>query len=194
MAYRREDNYDPQVTESIAAHVEEIIRLLGEDPHREGLEKTPERVARSLQFMTKGYAEDGSEILRQALFEERYGEMIVVRDIDLFSLCEHHLLPFIGKCTVAYIPGGKITGLSKIARVVETFARRFQVQERLTVDICECIQNTLEPLGVAVKIEAAHTCMIMRGVEKPGTQTSTFAYSGVFKDSESRRAEFCKIC
>ena len=192
MAYRREESFDAKVTEQIASHVREILVLLGENPDREGLAKTPERVARSMQFLTKGYSEDGASILRQALFEERYGEMVLVRDIELFSLCEHHMLPFTGKCHVAYIPDGTITGLSKIARVVEVFARRLQVQERLTVEICGCIQQTLGALGVAVAVEASHTCMIMRGVEKPGTSTFTCSYSGLFEKDTARRQEFLR--
>ncbi len=192
MAYRREDKFDPGVTQGIASHVRDILLLLGEDPDREGLAKTPERVARSLQFLTKGYSEDGSGILRQALFEEKYGEMVLVRDIDLFSLCEHHVLPFLGKCHVAYIPDGTIVGLSKIARVVEVYARRLQVQERLTREICECIQKTLSPVGVAVAVEANHTCMIMRGVEKPGTLTLTCAWSGSFEKDKSLRQDFLR--
>ena len=158
MAYQRTDEYDPVVTERIAAHVKEILGLLGEDPEREGLLKTPERVAKSLQFLTKGYQQDGKYIVKQAVFEEKYRQMVLVKDIDLYSTCEHHLLPFIGKCHVAYIPDGKITGLSKIARVVETYARRLQVQERLTVQIRDCIQEALHPLGVAVVIEARPAC------------------------------------
>ena len=159
MAYTKEETYNPAVTEEIAAHVKEILRLLGEDQDREGLLKTPERVAKSLQFLTKGYGEDGKEIIQSAMFEEKYRQMVLVKDLELYSTCEHHMLPFIGKCHVAYIPDGKITGLSKIARVVETYARRLQVQERLTVQIRDCIQEALHPMGVAVVIEANHTCM-----------------------------------
>ena len=159
MAYNKIEEFDPEVTEQLAAHYEEILRLLGEDPGREGLLKTPVRVAKSMQFLTKGYNEDPAEILKSALFKEEYKQMVVVKDIELYSICEHHMLPFYGKCHVAYIPNGYITGLSKVARVVETFARRLQVQERLTVQIRDCIQETLNPLGVAVVIEAAHMCM-----------------------------------
>ena len=172
MAYKREDLYDGQVTAEIAKHYREILRLLGEDPDREGLVKTPERVAKALQFLTKGYGQDGSEIIRGAIFKEEYQQMVLVKDIELYSTCEHHIMPFIGKAHVAYIPNGYITGLSKIARVVETYARRLQVQERLTVQIRDCIQHTLNPIGVAVVIEAAHTCMQIRGIEKANAVTS----------------------
>ena len=159
MAYTREEKYDEKITSEIAGHVYEILRLLGENPDREGLLKTPERVAKSLQFLTQGYGQNGTEIIRSAMFDEQYQQMVLVRDIELYSMCEHHLLPFIGKAHVAYIPNGKITGLSKIARIVDTYARRLQVQERLTVEIRDCIQEALQPLGVAVVIEATHTCM-----------------------------------
>ena len=193
MAYHREDNYDDKVTAEIAAHVKEILRLLGEDPTREGLVKTPSRVAKSLQFLTKGYDEDGVSILRSAIFEEKYQQMVLVKDIELFSTCEHHMLPFIGKCHVAYIPDGRITGLSKIARVVETYARRLQVQERLTVQIRDCIQEALSPLGVAVVIEAGHSCMQLRGVEKSHSVTTTSAFSGIFLKDERTRNEFLNL-
>ena len=183
----------PETTEQIAAHVKEILRLLGEDPAREGLVKTPERVAKALQFTTKGYHEDGIEIIRQAIFDEKYRQMVLVKDIELYSTCEHHMMPFIGKCHVAYIPDGKITGLSKIARVVETFARRLQVQERLTVQIRDCIQEALHPLGVAVVIEANHTCMQVRGVQKSNAITTTSAFSGVFLSSSRTRNEFLNL-
>lgn len=193
MAYTREDEYDPQVTATIAEHVREILDLLGEDSSREGLLKTPERVAKSLQFLTKGYSESGTEIIQKAIFEEKYRQMVLVKDIDLYSTCEHHMLPFIGKCHVAYIPDGKITGLSKIARVVETYARRLQVQERLTVQIRDCIDEALHPLGVAVVIEAHHTCMQIRGVEKDNAVTTTSAFSGVFLTSSRTRNEFLNL-
>lgn len=193
MAYKRNDDYDPQITEKIAEHVEEILALLGEDSSREGLQKTPERVAKALQYMTKGYGEDGIGIIRQAIFEEEYSQMVLVKDIELYSTCEHHMMPFIGKCHIAYIPNGKITGLSKIARVVETFARRLQVQERLTVQIRDCIQEALQPLGVAVVIEASHTCMQLRGVEKAHSITTTSAFSGAFLKSEKTRNEFLNL-
>jgi GTP cyclohydrolase I len=193
MSYRKNDSYDGPVTEQIAGHVKEILRLLGEDESREGLLKTPERVAKSLQYLTKGYAEDGKEIIRSAMFDEEYQQMVLVKDIELYSTCEHHMLPFIGKAHVAYIPNGKITGLSKIARVVETYARRLQVQERLTVQIRDCIQEALHPLGVAVVIEANHTCMQLRGVEKANAVTTTSAFSGVFLKDPRTRNEFLNL-
>lgn len=193
MAYHRSDLYDEKTTEEIAAHVKEILRLLGENEGREGLVKTPERVAKSLQYLTKGYGEDGAAIIRSAIFDEEYKQMVLVKDIDLYSTCEHHLLPFIGKCHVAYIPNGKITGLSKIARVVETYARRLQVQERLTVQIRDCIQEALQPLGVAVVIEAKHSCMVLRGVEKSNSLTTTSAFSGVFLSDARTRNEFLNL-
>ncbi len=191
--YRREDQYDGQTTRELAAHVREILRLLGEDPEREGLLKTPERVAKSLQFLTKGYEEDGIEIVQSAMFDEKYQQMVLVRDIELYSTCEHHMLPFTGKCHVAYIPNGRITGLSKIARVVETYARRLQVQERLTVQIRDCIEDALKPLGVAVVIEATHSCMQLRGVEKSNSVTTTSAFSGVFLKDARTRNEFLNL-
>ena len=190
MAYKSLDQYDPEVTEQLSAHVKEILRLIGEDESREGLQKTPERVAKALQFLTRGYAENGVEIVKSALFEEEYKHMVVVKDIELFSMCEHHMMPFIGKAHVAYIPDGKITGLSKIARVVEAYARRLQVQERLTEQIRDCIQEALQPLGVAVVIEAMHSCMSMRGVQKTNAVTTTSAFSGVFLKSARTRNEF----
>ena len=193
MAYRRIDSYDPEVTAQIAEHVKDILSLLGEDPGREGLVKTPERVAKAMQFLTKGYEEDGVAILQSAMFDEQYRQMVLVKDIELFSTCEHHMLPFIGKCHVAYIPDGKITGLSKIARVVETYARRLQVQERLTVQVRDCIQEALHPLGVAVVIEASHTCMQIRGVEKSNAVTTTSAFSGVFLKDPRTRNEFLNL-
>ena len=193
MAYSNMDKYDAEVTSEIAGHCREILRLLGEDPDREGLLKTPERYAKALQFLTKGYGEDGASILRSAMFEEDYSQMVLVKDIDLSSTCEHHLMPFIGKAHVAYIPNGRITGLSKIARVVECYARRLQVQERLTVQIRDCIQEALQPLGVAVVIEASHTCMQLRGVEKAHSITTTSAFSGAFLKSEKTRNEFLNL-
>lgn len=193
MAYQKEEIYDPDTTRKIAAHYKEILRLLGEDPDREGLVKTPERVAKALQFLTKGSLEDGAGILRGAMFKEEYSQMVLVRDIDLYSTCEHHIMPFIGKAHVAYIPNGTITGLSKIARVVETYARRLQVQERLTVQIRDCIQDTLKPLGVAVVIEASHTCMQIRGIQKANAITTTSAFSGVFLKDERTRNEFLNL-
>lgn len=193
MSYQKEEIYSPDTTAELAAHVKEILRLLGEDPAREGLLKTPERVAKALQFTTKGYQEDGIEIIRQAIFDEKYQQMVLVKDIELYSTCEHHMMPFIGKCHVAYIPNGKITGLSKIARVVETYARRLQVQERLTVQIRDCIQEALHPLGVAVVIEANHTCMQIRGVQKSNAVTTTSAFSGIFLSSSRTRNEFLNL-
>lgn len=193
MAYKKEEIYDENVTAAIAEHYKEILRLLGEDPEREGLVKTPERVAKALQFMTHGNQLDGAEILRSAIFNEDYQQMVLVKDIDLYSTCEHHVMPFIGKCHVAYIPDGTITGLSKIARVVETFARRLQVQERLTVQIRDCIQETLKPLGVAVVIEASHTCMQIRGIQKANALTVTSAFSGIFLRDERTRNEFLNL-
>ena len=193
MAYHKEEIYDESITAEIAGHYREILRLLGEDPWREGLMKTPERVAKALQFMTQGYRQDGGEILKAALFREDYSQMVLVKDIDLYSTCEHHIMPFIGKCHVAYVPDGTITGLSKIARVVETFARRLQVQERLTMQIRDCIEETLKPLGVAVVIEASHTCMTLRGVQKANAVTTTSAFSGVFLKDERTRNEFLNL-
>jgi GTP cyclohydrolase I len=193
MAYIKEERYDEKVTDEIAVHVKEILKLLGEDPEREGLLKTPSRVAKSLQFLTQGYTQNGTEIIKSAVFDEKYRQMVLVKDIELYSMCEHHILPFIGKAHVAYIPNGKITGLSKIARVVETYARRLQVQERLTVEIRDCIQEALHPLGVAVVIEACHTCMQIRGVEKANAVTTTSAFSGAFLSSARTRNEFLNL-
>ena len=193
MPYKVEEQFDPQRTEELAGHYREILRLLGEDPAREGLLKTPMRVAKSMQFLTRGYQEDGAQILRSAMFREEYHQMVVVKDIELYSMCEHHLLPFYGKAHVAYIPDGYITGLSKIARVVETYARRLQVQERLTVQIRDCIQDTLHPLGVAVVIEAAHMCMQVRGVQKQNSVTTTSAFTGTFLSDIRTRNEFMTL-
>ncbi len=170
----------------IAEHMKNVISALGEDINREGLIKTPMRVAKSLQFLTKGYEQDPEAILRAALFKEDYRQMVIVKDIDVFSMCEHHILPFYGKAHVAYIPNGYITGLSKIARVVDVFARRLQVQERLTMQIKDCIQNTLNPMGVMVVIEAKHMCMQMRGVEKQNSLTTTSDFTGVFRNQQTR--------
>lgn len=179
-------------TQQIAHHVEELLRLIGEDSAREGLKKTPTRVGEAMQFLTQGYQEDAEDILRGALFEEDYRQMVVVKDIPFYSLCEHHLLPFFGKAHVAYIPNGKITGLSKIARVVDVFARRLQVQERMTTQIKDCIQQTLNPLGVMVVIEAEHLCMQMRGVQKPHAVTTTSDFTGAFNRAETRE-EFMNL-
>ena len=179
-------------TQQIAHHVEELLRLIGEDSAREGLKKTPTRVGEAMQFLTQGYQQDAEDILRGALFEEDYRQMVVVKDIPFYSLCEHHLLPFFGKAHVAYIPNGKITGLSKIARVVDVFARRLQVQERMTTQIKDCIQQTLNPLGVMVVIEAGHLCMQMRGVQKPHAVTTTSDFTGAFNRAETRE-EFMNL-
>lgn len=179
-------------TELLAQHYKEVIHLLGEDAQREGLLLTPERVAKAMQFLTKGYQENPKEILEKALFKEDYRQMVIVKDIDFYSLCEHHMLPFWGKAHVAYIPNGYITGLSKIPRVVDVFARRLQVQERLTTQIKECIQSTLNPLGVMVVIEAQHMCMQMRGVEKQNSVTTTSDFTGIFNTAKTRE-EFINL-
>lgn len=191
--YRRQDIYDAERIEKLSYHYREILTLLGEDPTREGLLKTPERVAKAMAFITKGYAQDPVQIVSSAIFREEYKQMVLVKDIELFSLCEHHLMPFVGKAHVAYIPNGYITGLSKIARVVECYARRLQVQERLTVQIRDCIQRALNPIGVAVVIEASHMCMQMRGVEKQGSATTTSAFTGVFLKDTRTREEFLTL-
>ena len=178
--------------EELATHYKEILKLLGENPEREGLEKTPMRVAKAMQVLTRGYTQDPHKVLTDALFEEKYNQMVIVKDIDFFSMCEHHILPFYGKAHVAYIPNGKITGLSKIARVVDIFSHRLQVQERLTEQIMQCINDTLKPQGVMVVIEAKHMCMQMRGVEKQNSITTTSAYSGVFESSKTRN-EFMNL-
>mgnify|MGYP003083188280 FL=1 len=178
--------------DELAAHYKEILTLLGEDPAREGLEKTPMRVAKAMQVLTRGYTQDPHKVLTDALFEEKYNQMVIVKDIDFFSMCEHHILPFYGKAHVAYIPNGKITGLSKITRVVDIFSHRLQVQERLTEQVMQCINDTLKPQGVMVVIEAKHMCMQMRGVEKQNSITTTSAYSGVFESSKTRN-EFMNL-
>ena len=178
--------------DELAGDYRHILELLGEDPEREGLQKTPMRVAKAMQFLTQGYTQDAHEVLRQALFREDYSQMVIVKDIDFFSLCEHHMLPFYGKAHVAYIPNGYITGLSKIARVVDIFAHRLQVQERLTLQIKQCIQDTLHPLGVMVVVEARHMCMQMRGVEKQNSITTTSEFSGAFNQAKTRQ-EFMNL-
>ncbi len=188
--YNREDSFDQERIEKLSYHYAEIIKLLGEDIEREGLIKTPQRVAKAMSFLTKGYHQDPQEILRSAIFREEYKQMVLVKDIELYSMCEHHMLPFYGKVHVAYIPNGYITGLSKVARVVECFARRLQVQERLTVDIRDSINEALAPMGVAVVIEAKHMCMQMRGVEKSSSSTITSAFTGVFLSDPRTREEF----
>lgn len=190
MAYKKAEIFEDDITRELAEHCRAILEIISDDPSREGLKDTPVRMAKAMQFLTKGYSEDPAGILRSALFHEQCDQMVVVKDIDLHSLCEHHLLPFIGKCHVAYIPDGTIVGLSKIPRTVEAFARRLQVQERLTRQICDCIQDTLSPKGVAVTIEAEHTCMSMRGIQKVGTATVTTAWSGAFLDDPSLRQEY----
>ncbi|MDR1227320.1 MAG: GTP cyclohydrolase I FolE [Prevotellaceae bacterium] len=188
--YKRTDGFNLQKMNAIAEHVKAILNILGEDTNREGLEKTPLRVAKSRLFMTHGYTQNPIEIINSAKFHEEYKQMILVKDIELYSMCEHHLLPFYGKAHVAYIPNGYITGLSKVVRVVEAFARRLQVQERLTVQIRDCLQEALNPLGVAVVIEAAHMCMQMRGVEKQNSVTTTSAFTGIFLSQIKTREEF----
>ncbi len=193
MAYTRKEQYDEDVTQKLASHYKEALSLIGEDPSREGLLLTPIRVARAMQFLTQGYEMDGAAILNSAKFKEDYRQMVIVKDIELYSLCEHHMLPFFGKAHVAYIPNGYITGLSKIARVVEAYARRLQVQERLTVQIRDCIQDTLNPLGVAVVIEASHMCMQIRGVQKQHSVTTTSAFTGAFLKEIKTREEFIHL-
>jgi GTP cyclohydrolase I len=184
--YKKVDNYNYETIDKLAFHYKEILKLIGEDNTREGLLDTPVRVAKSIQFLTHGYDLDPEQILRSARFKEDYRQMVIVKDIEIYSMCEHHMIPFIGKAHVAYIPNGYITGLSKIARVVDAFARRLQVQERLTTQIKECIQKTLDPLGVAVVIEAKHLCMAMRGVQKQNSVTTTSDFTGAFTRKETR--------
>ena len=178
--------------EKLASHYKDILQLLGEDPEREGLEKTPMRVAKAMQVLTRGYTMDAHKVLTDALFKEDYSRMVIVKDIDFFSLCEHHMLPFYGKVHVAYIPNGYITGLSKIARVVDIFSHRLQVQERMTLQIKQCIEETLKPLGVMVVVEAKHMCMQMRGVEKQNSITTTSDFSGAFNQAKTRQ-EFMNL-
>lgn len=190
--YVKIDRYNPEITGKIADHYGDILGALGENPEREGLIKTPERVAKALLYLTHGYDLDAAEVLRSAMFEEDYSQMVVVKDIEVFSMCEHHMLPFLGKAHVAYIPNGHIVGLSKIPRVVDIFARRLQVQERLTNEIRDCIQETLNPAGVAVVIECKHLCMAMRGIQKQNSMTTTSAFTGEFIH-ERTRSEFLKL-
>ncbi|MGJ7031811.1 GTP cyclohydrolase I FolE [Niabella hirudinis] len=192
MAYKREDSYNEPVTQALIQHYQQVIEQLGENPQREGLLKTPERVAKAMQVLTQGYSMDAHEIINSAKFHEDVSEMIIVKDIELYSLCEHHMLPFFGRAHVAYIPNGWITGLSKIARVVDVYSHRLQVQERLTVQIMNAIKETLNPLGVAVVIEAKHLCMMMRGVQKQNSETTTSAFDGEFQKN-STRSEFLKL-
>lgn len=192
MAYIRTEEYDEKTTSGLIESYRSALSLLGEDPYREGLAKTPERIAKAMQFMTQGYGQDAHAILNSAKFHETVSEMIIVKDIELYSMCEHHMLPFYGKAHVAYIPNGYITGLSKIARVVDVYSRRLQVQERLTTQIRDAIKDTLQPLGVAVVIEASHLCMMMRGVQKQNSVTTTSAFWGEFEKNETR-SEFTKL-
>ncbi|MDO8367115.1 MAG: GTP cyclohydrolase I FolE [Saprospiraceae bacterium] len=192
MAYKKSDSYDDALTERMKADYLDILEGLGEDTNREGLLKTPERAAKAMQFLTQGYSQDAAAILRSAMFREDYSEMVLVKDIELYSLCEHHILPFFGKAHVAYIPNGHIVGLSKIPRIVDVFARRLQVQERLTIEVRDVIQETLQPLGVAVVIEAHHMCMMMRGVQKQNSLTTTSAFTGQFLKNETR-SEFLRL-
>jgi GTP cyclohydrolase I len=192
MAYKKTEQYDEKTTASLMINYKDILGQLGEDLTREGLNKTPERVAKAMQFLTQGYELDAHAILDSAKFHEEISEMIIVKDIEIYSLCEHHMLPFFGKAHVAYIPNGWITGLSKVARVVDVFARRLQVQERLTTQILHAIRDTLHPLGAAVVIEASHLCMMMRGVQKQNSVTTTSAFYGEFQKNETR-TEFIKL-
>lgn len=192
MAYKKVEQYDGDTTSSLTDTYKQALSLLGEDPEREGLLKTPERMAKAMQFLTQGYQQSSRDILNSAKFHEPISEMIIVKDIEVYSMCEHHMLPFFGKAHVAYIPNGWITGLSKIARVVDVYARRLQVQERLTTQILDAIKDTLQPLGVAVVIEASHLCMMMRGVQKQNSVTTTSAFFGEFEKNETR-SEFIRL-
>lgn len=192
MPYQKFEEYNIKVTDDVKARYKSIIEDLGEDTNREGLLKTPERASKAMQFLTQGYDQDAAEILKSAMFKESYNEMVIVKDIELYSLCEHHILPFFGKAHIAYIPDGHIVGLSKIPRIVDVFSRRLQVQERLTEQILDCINNTLKPQGVAVVIEASHMCMMMRGVQKQNSVTTTSGFRGAFKNLETRN-EFLKL-
>ncbi|WP_299390857.1 GTP cyclohydrolase I FolE [uncultured Gelidibacter sp.] len=192
MPYQHFEEYDIQVTEAIKERFEHIITDLGEDVTRDGLLKTPERASKAMQFLTQGYHQNAEEILKSAMFEDSYNEMVIVKDIEVYSLCEHHILPFFGKAHIAYIPNGKIVGLSKLPRIVDVFARRLQVQERLTKQILDCINDTIKPKGVAVVIEASHMCMMMRGVQKQNSVTTTSGFRGQFEKIETRN-EFLKL-
>jgi GTP cyclohydrolase I len=192
-SYNKIERWNPEVIREISEYYYKILKLLGEDPEREGLLKTPERVAKALSFLTRGYEQDPEELLRSAIFREDYRQMVIVKDIDIYSMCEHHMLPFFGKAHVAYIPDGTITGLSKIARVVESYAARLQVQERLTTQIRNCIHDNLKPLGVAVVIEAQHMCMQIRGVQKQNSVTTTSAFTGCFLSNLNTREEFIHL-
>jgi GTP cyclohydrolase I len=192
MNYKKSEEYNPESVKKIAENYAQILSALGEDINREGIIKTPERAAKAMHFLASGYDQDPHEIVRGALFSEDHKQMVIVKEIELFSLCEHHLLPFYGKAHIGYIPNGKIVGLSKLARVVDVYARRFQVQERLTQQILDCLQETLNPLGVAVIIEAKHFCMMMRGVEKQNSSTTTSSFYGEF-EKEATRSEFIRL-
>jgi GTP cyclohydrolase I len=191
--YNKIETWDAENTEELAKIYYRVLELIGEDPEREGLKRTPLRIAKSLHYLTNGYNMCGEDILKSAMFKEEYKQMVLVKDIDIYSMCEHHMLPFFGKAHVAYIPNGYITGLSKIARVVETFSRRLQVQERLTTQIRDCIQHTLKPMGVAVVIEAQHMCMQIRGVQKQNSVTTTSAFTGIFLEELNTREEFIHL-
>ena len=193
MGYKKIEHYDEECTKSLSSSYKEVIVNLGEDPSREGLLKTPERVAKAIQFLTQGYDQNPQEILKSAMFAEKYDEMVIVKDIEVYSLCEHHMLPFFGKCHIAYIPNGHIVGLSKFPRMVDAFSRRLQVQERLTDQIRDCLDETLNPQGVAVCIEAQHLCMQMRGVQKQNSITTTSAFSGAFMEEDITRQEFMNL-
>ncbi|MDF2384812.1 GTP cyclohydrolase I FolE [Nostoc ellipsosporum NOK] len=192
MSYSKVDNYNEEITGKLMTSYREVLDALGENPDREGLVKTPERLAKAMQFLTQGYHLDAKAIINSAKFHEDVSQMVIVKDIELYSMCEHHMLPFFGKAHIAYIPNGWITGLSKLARVVDVFSRRLQVQERLTVEIMNAIKETLNPLGVAVVIEAKHLCMMMRGVQKQNSVTTTSAFDGEFQQ-DSTRSEFLKL-
>ena len=189
----REETYNEAITSKLSEHYEEILKELGEDPKREGLLKTPERVSKAMQFMTHGYGLNPDDLMNEAIFHEDYSEMVIVKNIEVYSMCEHHMLPFFGKAHVAYIPDGKIVGLSKIPRVVDAYARRLQVQERLTIQIRDCIDRTLNPKGAAVVIECAHMCMQMRGVQKQNSVTTSSAYTGLFLNNDATRKEFINL-
>ena len=190
--YHKTEHYNEKTVAELAVNYKQILSLIGEDPNREGLLKTPERVAKALQYLTHGYDLDASEILKSAMFKEDYSQMVIVKDIEVYSMCEHHMLPFFGKAHIAYIPNGHIVGLSKLPRVVDVFARRLQVQERLTNEIRDCIQDTLKPSGVAVVIECKHMCMSMRGIQKQNSVTTTSAFTGEFNHDKTR-SEFMRL-
>ncbi|MEY3236764.1 MAG: cyclohydrolase FolE [Bacteroidota bacterium] len=185
--------YNEKITADLAKHYKEVLSQIGEDPEREGLVRTPERMAKAMQYLTHGYDINPDELINQAIFHEEYSEMVIVKDIDVYSMCEHHMLPFFGKAHVAYIPDGKIVGLSKVPRVVDAYSRRLQVQERLTIEIRDCIQRTLNPKGVAVVIECSHMCMQMRGVQKQNSVTTTSAFTGLFMNNDATRKEFINL-